>query len=306
VIPGRPAVFGEILYDHFADGSRVLGGAPLNVAAHLARLGAQPLLIGRIGIDDDGDAALARLTALGVPTDAVQRDPERPTGTVEVTIEGSEPRFRILPDQAWDRIDRAPASDAVTAADASLLYHGVLAARSARSRETLECLRIQSALPRFVDVNLRDPWTPLDRARSLAAGAEWLKVNQDELARLLGGEVAPDAEGLVAQAEALRSQLGCGRLVVSWGERGAWLFAPGRSPEHAAAEPRATREQNDSVGAGDALAATLLLGALAGWLDRTALERGVELAAAICGIRGAIPDDAAFYEPFRSAWGLAA
>jgi len=28
-------IFGEVLFDHFPDGSRVLGGAPFNVAWHL-------------------------------------------------------------------------------------------------------------------------------------------------------------------------------------------------------------------------------------------------------------------------------
>ena len=30
----RPVVFGEVLFDCFPDGSRVLGGAPFNVAWH--------------------------------------------------------------------------------------------------------------------------------------------------------------------------------------------------------------------------------------------------------------------------------
>ena len=33
-------VFGEVLYDQFPDGRRILGGAPFNVAWHLAAFGA--------------------------------------------------------------------------------------------------------------------------------------------------------------------------------------------------------------------------------------------------------------------------
>ena len=39
---GRPVVFGEVLFDCFEDGSKVLGGAPFNVAWHLAGFGAEP------------------------------------------------------------------------------------------------------------------------------------------------------------------------------------------------------------------------------------------------------------------------
>ncbi|MDA1342582.1 MAG: carbohydrate kinase, partial [Proteobacteria bacterium] len=35
-------VFGEVLFDHFPDGTKVLGGAPFNVAWHLQVFGQQP------------------------------------------------------------------------------------------------------------------------------------------------------------------------------------------------------------------------------------------------------------------------
>ena len=47
----RPAVFGEVLFDCFADGTRVLGGAPFNVAWHLQAFGEAPLFVSRVGDD---------------------------------------------------------------------------------------------------------------------------------------------------------------------------------------------------------------------------------------------------------------
>jgi len=76
--------------------------------------------------------------------------------------------------------------------------------------------------------------------------------------------------------------------------------------EHARATPLDRSRLVDSVGAGDAMAAVLVLGALRGWTAARALVRGGELAAAVCTIRGAIPADGAFYEPFRRRWGIAA
>lgn len=49
--PGRPlriVSFGEVLFDIFDDGAR-LGGAPLNLAVHLHRLGAESLLVSAVG-----------------------------------------------------------------------------------------------------------------------------------------------------------------------------------------------------------------------------------------------------------------
>ena len=50
----RPCIFGEVLYDHFPDGSRVLGGAPFNVAWHLQAFGLAPRFISRVGDDAEG------------------------------------------------------------------------------------------------------------------------------------------------------------------------------------------------------------------------------------------------------------
>lgn len=301
----RPALFGEILFDRFPDGSRVLGGAPLNVAAHLAQLGARPILVSQVGRDDAGEEALARLEALGIETSGIGRSDDLPTGEVDVTFDGTEPRFEIVADRAWDAIVLEPALAARIASEASLLYHGVLAARSPASRTTLERLRRLSGLPLFVDLNLRPPWTPVDRARRLAAGATCLKVSRDELASLTGAAAVETVEALESQAGEARRELGIERMFVTWGERGAWRFALGRPIEHAAAEPLVAEGEGDSVGAGDALAAALILGTLLGWNDAQSLARGAELAAAVCEIRGAIPAGPEFYVALRRRWELA-
>jgi fructokinase len=46
--------FGEILYDVFPD-KKTLGGAPLNVSAHLAKLGAEGAIVSAIGNDELGE-----------------------------------------------------------------------------------------------------------------------------------------------------------------------------------------------------------------------------------------------------------
>ena len=69
---GQPVVFGEVLFDIFPDGSRVLGGAPFNVAWHLQAFGCAPLFVSRIGEDENGEqvraATLVGSTALGPST----------------------------------------------------------------------------------------------------------------------------------------------------------------------------------------------------------------------------------------------
>ena len=50
----RPLIIGEVLFDVMPDGTRVLGGAPFNVAWHLEAFGLRPLMITRVGADDIG------------------------------------------------------------------------------------------------------------------------------------------------------------------------------------------------------------------------------------------------------------
>jgi len=60
----------------------------------------------------------------------------------------------------------------------------------------------------------------------------------------------------------------------------------------------------DTVGAGDAFAAVFIGGMLLGWPTYLTMSRANTFAAAICGIRGAIPDKPDFYDPFLRDWGL--
>lgn len=60
----------------------------------------------------------------------------------------------------------------------------------------------------------------------------------------------------------------------------------------------------DTVGAGDAFASIVLAGRLLGWPPPLSLSRANEFAAAICGVRGALPVGNDFYLDWRNRWSL--
>src|SRR5438270_13544711 len=81
--------FGEILWDCLPSG-RHAGGAPFNVAAHLAQLGATVSLISAIGQDSLGDELLKVAEDNGVNTRWISRvRVGLPTGTVRVSVDPS-------------------------------------------------------------------------------------------------------------------------------------------------------------------------------------------------------------------------
>ena len=62
---------GEILWDVFPEGPR-FGGAPANFACHAAALFGQSFMVSAVGVDELGDAAIARLHRQNVETECVE------------------------------------------------------------------------------------------------------------------------------------------------------------------------------------------------------------------------------------------
>jgi len=293
---GRPLIFGEVLFDQFPDGSRVMGVAPFNVAWHLRGLGADPLLLSRVGDDEAGREVLRAVADWGMDTSGVQVDADRPTGTVEVRIEKGEPRFEIMADQAYDRVDARAAVDAAVGNPAALLYHGTLALRSQSARETVASLLERTDASAFVDVNLRDPWWREEDLPSLVRRARWVKLNEAELEHLLRqGEDAGEPEGYLIRN--LRHRFDLDLLVVTRGGQGAQAIDADDREVFVA--PSGGVEVVDTVGAGDALASVVIYGLLSGWPVRDAIERAQLLASRICCIRGATTRDESIYRGVR-------
>ena len=287
------ALFGEVLADVFPD-RVVLGGAPFNVARHLRRFGLNSMMITSTGNDALGSQLLAEMARLGMDVSGVQCDPEHPTGQVIVHMDGAGHRFEILPDQAYDHIR----ADALPAAEPALVYFGTLAQRSPESRDALDAFLGNSNSPRFLDINLRQPWYDRNTIEHSLLRADILKINDEELSLVAGMlQLSGAAE---QQAATLLGRFSLDCVLVTCGARGAWLLTGDGEEIRAAA--KSTIPLADTVGAGDAFAAVFILGILHQWPAETTLDRANEFAAAICAIRGAAPDEDDFYAPFLRGW----
>ena len=172
---GQIAIFGEVLFDVFPGNQRALGGAPFNVAWHLHGFGLAPVFISAVGDDAPGREVHDRMQSWGMTLQGLQTDAQHPTGTVEITMNGTQHTFSILPSQAYDHINASAALAATASGPVELLYHGSLALRDAASREAFQRLRTELGATVFVDINLRDPWwTPelVEADLRLARGAK--------------------------------------------------------------------------------------------------------------------------------------
>lgn len=284
----RLCVFGEVLFDQFPDGARVLGGAPFNVAWHLQAFGQAPYFISRVGDDDEGAQIRAAMDDWGMDPSGMQIDERLPTGRVTVTFTDGEPHYDIVHPCAYDAI----APDDTNRWQ--LLYHGSLAVRSPESRATLERLIDARNGRLFLDVNLRPPWWDIETLQGLLQAADWVKLNTDELSALSAS--ATDGP------EFMIDRYGLQGLLLTHGERGAEaITAEGERHE---VTPQQTGAVVDTVGAGDAFAAVFILGLLEDWPLPITLQRAQAFASRIVGTRGATLSDPAFYRAVTREWQL--
>jgi fructokinase len=290
----RPVIFGEVLFDRFADGSVVLGGAPFNVAWHLQAFGRAPLFISRVGDDPLGHRIRDTMHGWEMDTSGLQLDSAHPTGSVDIRIVDGEPSFDIVDNQAYDFIDPAAMPPLP---DCALLYHGSLAVRNAGSRQALQQLQQGRDLQRLVDVNLRPPWWQRESVMALLQGARWIKLNEAELALLV-----PEADTLQAQMQQLQQRCGFELLVITRGAAGALVLES--SGAQSSVVPQGSGAVTDTVGAGDAFTSVVMLGLLQGWEVPLMLERAQTFASAITRIRGATCADPGFYRTFTASWHL--
>jgi fructokinase len=289
-------IFGEVLFDCFPDGRRLLGGAPFNVAWHLQAFGAAPRLISAVGDDADGTWVRRAMRDWGMDLSGLQTDPDHPTGVVQVTLVDGEPSYEIVADRAYDHI-RPPEPPHC----GELLYHGTLALRHPVSAATFKGLATQGHALRVLDVNLRDPWWSLEETRALLTGADCVKLSQVELA-LLAETDEPTGAALTELAARFLAEHRLGVLVVTLGSAGALAVSTAEDPIRVRPEP--TGEVADTVGAGDALASVLILGLIHRWSLSTTLERAQSFASRIVEQHGATAPDPELYLPYRKQWRL--
>lgn len=281
----RVLAIGEILWDVYPDAER-LGGAPLNVAVHAARLGHESAIVSGVGVDERGDRALAELRGAGVDVRFVARTAGLPTGVAEVHLEArGSPTFRIPRPAAFDRWSLDEVSVVELGAWApDWIVFGTLAQASPTTRHATEAILAASpASRRLYDVNLRpghdDPALVID----LLSAATVVKVNQDEAAWLASALELPAGpasfRAAVARKFALRG------VCVTRGSEGADLLLDGRSA-HAPAPPI---DAVDTVGAGDAFAAALIHGIEGGWPAQRVVAFATAVGSVVAARPGATP-----------------
>src|ERR1700676_1563980 len=285
--------FGEILWDCLPSG-RHAGGAPFNVAGHIAQLGVSVSLLSSVGQDALGDEILGLAEQKGVNVEFVDRARiGLPTGTAIATVDAlGNATYDLVRPVAWDEII-VSAEALASVAQAGAFVFGSLASRSPYNLEQLDHLLEVKGPLKFFDVNLRPPFADPKRIVELAARAGIIKLNHDEVGKIASwlqpGRPPPNppanADAVAEACAALSEATNTPRICVTMAEAGATLWD--RSTLFSAPAPKVVVK--DTVGAGDAFMGGLMVGLKRETAPQTVLETACRLGANVASHHGATP-----------------
>lgn len=268
--------FGEILFDVFPD-KATLGGAPLNVAGHLTKLGLNGYILSAVGDDELGKRAISEINNLGLNTEKISTL-NYETGKAIITLNGKNAEYEFNMPCAWDNIPLLPLPEHV-----SLIYYGTLAQRG-NSKQTLkELLNKVSSDHRFFDVNIRKHFYSDEIIKEGVENATILKLNDEEV------DIVLDALKLKMRGyrglEELAKSYNLDLVLLTKGKEGTMCYK-----DKWYRVPCTEVEVVDTVGAGDSLSA----GFLASYIKTGDLEKsliiGSHIADYVVTKRGAIPE----------------
>ena len=273
---------GEVLLDKF-DGASIPGGAPANVACHVAALGESVGLVSRVGADEEGARLADWLEKRRVSLALLQTDRAYPTGVVLVH---PGPRYEISEPAAWDFIEHS-AADCDAVAGARAVIFGTLAQRQPVSRRTIRSL-VTSAraagVAALCDLNLRAPFYDEEIVLWSLRNCDVLKLNLEEL--LIVSAMLNADGSRESLFDGLLREFSIPRGVLTLGAEGALLADEGGT-WHQPAAPISSFA--DAVGAGDAFTAVLSVALVRGVPLRQAGSAAAAMAAYVIEQTGATP-----------------
>lgn len=261
------------------------GGAPLNVAVHLKRLGHRPLFAGTLSSDGFGERLRALMEQEGIP--GMPEEPvDAPTRLAVIDGRDGRPPFRFYGDRPADTCLSTDHLDEAFSRGAEAIYAGSLMMIDENARETQRtALQRARAAGMLVacDPNPRPSawptqYTMVAVVEELLGYASLAKLSLDD-ARILDWPDQPD------QLLERVCTIGAPTLVITDGPRGCWVSRPDGGLDHYAV-PEV--EVVDATGSGDAFFAAVIAGMLEhGTITGDAVLRACALGATVAGRHGA-------------------
>ena len=237
--------------------TRLLGGAA-NVINNIVSAGGRARLAGVVGRDRHGKRVAEMLEELGVQSDGLIKDSNRPTTLKTRVVAHAQQVVRI------DREKKSPLSRNSAARIVSFLESaaantdGVIISdygKGVVTETVLDAVRaVYGRAGKFIAV---DP-----KVSNFSLYREVSAITPNHLEAALGAGLEIDSEeSLIRAGRRIMTDLNCGSVLITRGEAGMTLFEGEQPPTNI---PTVARKVFDVTGAGDTVIAVLTLGRAAG------------------------------------------
>lgn len=269
----------NILLDHILQPGETLlcresvfkspGGKGANQAVAAARLGAEVVLLGCVGKDENGQQMLASLQSAGVNTDHVMVREGCPTSTAYINVAASGENAIAVDSSANTHVS----AEYITS-------HAELFAKADycvfQLEIPIETVKASMNLCRKYNVKtVLNPSPMHERAAELLKGIDYLIPNKTEAEGLLG---KPYEETTDEDWQAFMDKHKIGHMVITLGSQGCKYYAAGKAPVPC---PTRARKAVDTCGAGD----TFLGGFVTALSEGKAELEAIAFAASAAGIQ---------------------
>ncbi len=287
------AGIGEVLWDIVGE-QETLGGAPVNFAFNAAQLGASAYAISAVGDDERGNRAIKLLQNKSINVDYIQTTRQE-TGYVLADTDDKGVASYQFPDNiAWDNLTvNSAICKLIKKLD--VICFGSLAQRSKSTRETIyHYLALASNAQeknqgtiqtlKVFDLNIRQNFYSKAIIERSLQFANILKLNDDELVLMqhLFSLKGTQAE----QLKQLLNNYNLSLVALTRGQKGSVLVTDDEKSEHTGFPCQVV----DTIGAGDAFTAAVVLGWLKGLSLAQINHQANYLASTVCQRAGAMND----------------
>jgi fructokinase len=239
-----------------------------------------------VGKDDNGDQILNLLVQKGMNVDFISQLDKIPTGTVTVQLdEKGIPAYSIHENVAWDYIPFNPSVYQILENAAAFCF-GTLAQRNADSLNSIQSfLKILPASCLIVfDVNLRQHYFSRELIESSLEYASILKLNEEEFSVI--SEMLEVKGSEEDRLKSLSTAYNLRLVALTKGASGSLLY----TEKEASWLDTPKVKVADTVGAGDAFTAAMIISILNGLPLKMVHENAVDVSAFVASRNGGMPD----------------
>jgi rfaE bifunctional protein kinase chain/domain len=237
--------------------TKMLGGAG-NVVNNISSLGGEAILCGVVGDDSTGGQVMKMVKSLGIATEGIFQEPNRPT-TIKTRI--------VAQHQQVVRFDRESRKEILPESVRKLLgfvsrlrkdLHAIVVSDYAKG---VICPELMKGLRELIaDSGVVLGVDPKKSHFEHYKGIDVITPNHHEASVFSGIEIVDD-ETLVRAGKHILRHLKCRSVLITQGKDGMTLFEKKGEPVHI---PTVARKVFDVTGAGDTVISTFCLGLAAG------------------------------------------